>query len=374
MAKKIVSAGTICLDITPVFDQENPIELSQMFLPGKLREVGRAQVSAGGSVSNTGLAFKYFGSDVTIMAKAGDDCFGKMIMEIVDGYGVDNDIKISEGCDTAYSIVMAPPGVDRMFFHCSGANDTFSYEDIDFSIVEEADLFHFGYPTILKKLYGNPQELIDIFKKAKELGTLTSLDLAVISEKSEAANVDWRGIFRKLLPYVDYFVPSVEELCFLIDRPRYKEWQKRANGGDVTEIINWQEDVRPLADELMRWGAKVVLIKCGTPGMYLRTNRSEHTKIAGEDLWEDIELYERSYRADRFCSATGAGDVSIAAFLTAVLRGYTPQRCLQLAAGAGACCVTAYDALGGLIPFDELIARIESGWEKNYSKRTKYVR
>lgn len=365
MAKKIVSAGTLCLDITPVFDQKNPMELSQIFLPGKLRAVGPARVSTGGSVSNTGLAFRYFGSDVTVMAKAGDDYFGKLIMEIVDGYGIHNGIKISKGNDTAYSIVMAPPGVDRMFFHCAGASDTFGYEDIDFRIVGEADLFHFGYPTIMKNLYRNPQELVGIFKKAKDLGTLTSLDLASVPENSEAAGADWCRIFAELLPYVDYFVPSVEELCFLIDRPRYKEWQKRADGGDVTEILEWQEDVRPLADKLMRWGAKVVLIKCGTPGMYLRTNTWERTKTMEKGVWENVELYERSYKADRFCSATGAGDVSIAAFLTAVLQGYAPQRCLQLATGAGACCVTDYDALGGLVPFDELIARVDRGWEKN---------
>lgn len=283
----------------------------------------------------------------------------------MDGYGVQNNITIAKGIDTAYTVVMTPLGVDRMFFHCPGASDTFGYEDINFSIVEEADLFHFGYPTIMKNLYKNPRELISIFKKAKELGTLTSLDLTAVSENSEAAKADWCRIFRDLLPYVDYFVPSVEELCFLIDRPRYKEWQKRAQGGDVTEIINWQEDVRPLADKLMGWGAKVVLIKCGAPGMYLRTNRSEHPEGVREYAWEDVELYERSYKPDRFCPATGAGDVSIAAFLTAVLQGYSPRRCLQLAAGAGACCVTDYDALSGLVPFDKLIAQIDGGWEKN---------
>ena len=37
--------------------------------------------------------------------------------------------------------------------------------------------------------------------------------------------------------------------------------------------------------------------------------------------------------------------------------------CSALAAAEGACAVTAYDALGGLRPLDELEARIASGWE-----------
>lgn len=364
MGKKIVSAGHICLDIMPVFDPEKEMNTKELFQPGKLVEVGAAQMHVGGSVSNTGLAFDYFGADVTLMAKVGDDSFGRMLSHMVNGYGVQNKLLYSVGCSTSYTVVIAPPGVDRIFFHCPGANDWFGYEDIDFESVREADLFHFGYPSIMKKLYGNPQELVGIFRKAKELGTLTSLDLAAVADGTEAARVDWCSVLCELLPYVDYFVPSAEELCFLIDRERYREWMKRANGGDVTDVLKWEDDIRPLSKRLIQWGAKVVLIKCGTPGMYLKTGKIEDGQLPGKREWSQTEIFEKSYKADKFCSATGAGDVSIAAFLTAALEGYTPHRCLNLAAAAGACCVTAYDALGGLVPFPELEKRVDGGWQK----------
>ena len=67
---------------------------------------------------------------------------------------------------------------------------------------------------------------------------------------------------------------------------------------------------------------------------------------------------------DRILSGTGAGDTSIAAFLTAMLSGEDPEMCLHLAAAAGASCVAAYDALGGLCSLEELKERIEAGWEK----------
>ena len=75
--------------------------------------------------------------------------------------------------------------------------------------------------------------------------------------------------------------------------------------------------------------------------------------------------FEKSYVPDEVLSGTGAGDTSIAAFLTAMLEGYTPEKCMQLAAATGACCVAAYDALSGLKPFAELEERIEKGWAKN---------
>lgn len=65
-------------------------------------------------------------------------------------------------------------------------------------------------------------------------------------------------------------------------------------------------------------------------------------------------------------SGTGAGDTSIAAFLTAVLAGYSPEMSMHLAAAAGASCVAAYDALSGLKPFAELEQRISGRLGKEW--------
>ena len=80
--------------------------------------------------------------------------------------------------------------------------------------------------------------------------------------------------------------------------------------------------------------------------------------------WADIALFEKSYQPERVLFATGAGDTSIAAFLTSMLSGKTPERCVQLAAATGACCVAAYDALSGLKSLEELEWKIDDGWEK----------
>ena len=46
---------------------------------------------------------------------------------------------------TSYSVVLAIPGIDRIFLHDPGANVNFSGSDLDFEAIKEADLFHFGY-------------------------------------------------------------------------------------------------------------------------------------------------------------------------------------------------------------------------------------
>lgn len=352
MAGRIIVAGHICLDITPIFQSDRAQPLSQVLIPGKLVQMKDVNINTGGAVANTGLALKLLGADVELMGKVGDDEFGRIVLDRLRAYGVEEgSMIVSPDSGTSYSVVIAPPGTDRIFLHNPGANNTFRARDLDFAKIARADFFHFGYPPIMRHMYEDGgAELAEIFRRVKGLGLTTSLDMAAVDPDSEAARADWEEILKNVLPYVDYFVPSAEELCFMADRERYQEWLARAGGGDVTAVLRWEEDIRPLARKVLAMGARNLLIKCGAPGLYY----TDGTR----------ELFERSYKPERVLSGTGAGDTSIAALLKALMDGYSVEDCLHLAAATGASCVEAYDALGGLRPFEELLRKIEAGWEK----------
>lgn len=371
MKKKVIAAGHICLDITPVFPGKDTAGLGDILSPGKLVNVGQADVHTGGSVANTGLAMKFFGADVSLMGKIGDDPFGKIVCDMLKACDAERGLLISGQESTSYSVVVAVPGIDRIFLHNPGANHTFHAEDIPQKELEEAALFHFGYPPLMESMYENDgAELLKLLKRAKECGAATSLDFAAIDPDSEAGSVDWERILTKVIPHVDFLVPSVEELCYMLDRERFFQWQERAVGRDITEILDIEKDVKPLADRCMELGAKILLIKCGAPGIYYRTASRQTLEKIGAKLeldasrWADLCGFEKSYVPDRVLSGTGAGDTCIAAFLTAVLEGYSPEMSLHLAAAAGASCVAAYDALSGLKPFAELEQKIQKGWDK----------
>lgn len=371
--KKVIVAGHICLDITPVFPGKKVSRLDEMMAPGKLIHMNGVEVHTGGVVANTGLAMKLLGADVSLMGKIGKDEFGRLILQILGKYGYTDyqDMIQDEAAGTSYSVVIAVPGIDRIFLHAPGANDTFCFDDLNFDRIREASLFHFGYPPLMARTYRNEgEELVHILKKVKELGVATSLDMAAVDPASEAGKADWQKIMEKAIPYVDFFVPSVEELCCMLEPDRYESWLQRAGGADVTEILNVEKDVKPLADRLMDMGAKALLIKCGAPGLYYRTADEEVLKTIGIKTgldtagWSSQEGFERSYQPSKILSGTGAGDTSIAAYLTAMLEGKPLKRCVQLAAATGASCVEAYDALGGLKSFRELEEKIDAGWEK----------
>ncbi len=371
MKKKVIVAGHICLDITPVFSPKKTDALEKLLIPGKLINVEAADVHTGGAVANTGLAMKIFGADVSLMGKVGDDEFGSLVKTILARHQVEQGLIIDEETSTSYSVVLAVPGIDRIFLHSAGANDYFTAADIPQEALQEADLMHYGYPPLMKAMYREDgKELVKLFQKAKEAGTMTSLDLAMVDPSSEASQADWKAILGTVLPYVDFFAPSAEELCYMLDRERYEQWAERAQGKDVTEVLDIVTDIEPLARKCMEMGCKVLIIKCGAPGLYYQTagvrkldELSDFTWFPYEE-WADKKGFEKSYVPDRILSGTGAGDVTIGAFLAAMLEGYSLTDCLHLAVAAGAFCIAEYDALSGLKTLPEMDKRIKAGWQK----------
>jgi sugar/nucleoside kinase (ribokinase family) len=315
---------------------------------------------------------KILGADVTLAGKIGCDTFGDMIESIVAGYDAAAGLIRSSSDSTSYSVVLAIPGIDRIFLHDPGANDTFCADDLPMEAIKKASVFHFGYPPLMKKIYENSgSELARIMRIVQEAGAATSLDLCTPDRDSEAGRSDWERILSGALTYVDVFAPSAEEIMFMLKRDRYDELRKENPGKDLTEVMDIEQDIRPLAKKCLDMGAKIVLIKCGKMGMFYCTkDRSAIEKISPKlelnpAVWADKTGFEKSFRPEKVLSGTGAGDTSVAAFLTAMLKGYGIEDCVRYAAATGACCVEAYDALGGLKSFDEIDRKIALGWEKN---------
>ena len=365
--RKVIAAGHICLDITPVFPAgKRYASLSSLLVPGKLIQTEAADVHTGGSVANTGLALKLLGCDVTLMGKVGDDSFGTMIRNILARYGAGG-LLVDPESSTSYSVVLAVPGQDRVFLHSPGANDTFTGTDIPEEALEDAALFHFGYPPLMRRTWENDgAELVALYRRMKEKGIATSLDLAAVDPSTPAGRADWGKILSGVLPYVDFFVPSFEELCWMLDRERYD--RLAAGGKDMTDGLDLETEVLPLAEKVLSMGCRAAMIKCGTSGMLLRTADWTDMEQIGSRLELDTEAWscrtvlQPSFKADIVRSGAGAGDTSIAAFLAAVLSGRKPAECVALACAEGACCVTTYDTLSGLKPLDELEERIRNGW------------
>ena len=323
----VVVAGHICLDIIPAF-QARPGCGPTLFVPGDLVKIGPAVIATGGAVSNTGLALHRLGVPTRLMGKVGDDLFGRAIMDLVRGVAPElaAGMIVAPRETSSYSVVLSPPGTDRMFLHCPGANDTFGADDVAAAQLAGARLFHFGYPPLMRRMYRHDgRELVRLFRRVKRCGLTTSLDMSMPDPRSEAGQVDWTRVLRRVLPWVDLFLPSRDEIELMLGR---------------------KKSLRALADQLRAWGAGTVGLKLGDQGLYVRTAQRE--------------LLAPCY-AVNVAGATGAGDGTIAGFLAGWLRGLPLEQTLTTAGAVGACCCEAPDATSGIRSWSATQRRIAHG-------------
>nr|WP_238357472.1 carbohydrate kinase family protein [Cohnella zeiphila] len=349
--------------------------LSEMLVPGKLVEVGSALLSTGGAVSNTGLALHRLGFPVTLMGKVGDDPFGRLVLDLLKGHGdgLADGMIVASGESSSYSVVLSPPGVDRVFLHCTGANDTFAADDMPAGSLAGAKLFHFGYPPLMARMYADGgAELERLLSKVKEQGLTVSLDMARPDPASPAGRADWPAILARVLPWVDIFLPSFEEILFMLRPDRYRELAKR-HGADDLLICADGPLLDSLSEQLLGMGAAVVGLKLGARGFYLRTTadpeRLRRIGLCAPDGnrladWLDRELLAPCYRVEAV-GTTGAGDCTIAGFLGGLAQGLPIEEALLGAVGVGACSVERADAVSGVRSWREVRERIGAGWQQS---------
>src|SRR5690606_5074173 len=152
-------------------------DVKQVFRPGGLVAVDKATISNGGPVANTGIAIGKMGLKVALAARVGGDLFGQLTMDMLRDKGNVEGFHVSPEENSSYTVVLAPPGIDRIFLHFPGTNNTFCSADVDAALCRRAKIFHLGYPPLMRALYSNTgAELIKIYETAKAAGAATSLD------------------------------------------------------------------------------------------------------------------------------------------------------------------------------------------------------
>ena len=358
---EILVGGHICLDLIPGMAQVTQTALTT---PGHLSETGPMIVSTGGAVSNVGLALWRLGVDVGLMASVGDDAIGDMIL----GYLGQRDARLTRsmrrcaGQASSYTVVLSPQNSDRMFLHCPGTNDDVGADAIDFSQTAGATNFHFGYPPLMARMYADDgRELAELFRRAKAAGLVTSLDMALPDPSTTSGRAPWDTILANVLPYVDVFVPSIEEILFMQRRADFERWR-----GAVVDHLT-PAYLHALAGELLDLGAVVAGFKLGEHGMYLRVSEDDTrlTRLAALPLdmaaWRAAEVMQPAFEVT-VAGTTGAGDSAYAGLLAAMRRGYAPADALRWACAVGACNVEQADSNSGVRPWREIQARLDAGW------------
>lgn len=347
-----VVAGLICLDIIPSLARGGDRAVLQ---PGHTMEVGPIAFYTGGAVANTGRALHRLGISTQLIARVGDDAVGDTLRALIgqEAAALAEGLIVAPGETSPCTVVLSASGSDRSFITHPGTNHTFGPEHVPDDALRAARLFHFGYPPYMRRMYDDEgHALADLLRRARQRGAVVSLDLAYPEPAGRSGQADWRRILARALPYVDLFLPSADELLFMLRREIA-----------LAEAIP-VATVSALADECLEMGAGLVALKVGDRGLYVRSGE-DAPGAPSEPGWLHRELWAPCFRPQTLIGTTGAGDTTIAGFLAAFLRGLTLEEAMTMAVAVGACCVEAPDALSGIRSWDETRARVRAGWPRS---------
>lgn len=297
--------GHACVDLEPALPGEPDTT------PGILSEVGPLRITIGGAVANCARAAKALGKRPALSAAIGRDELGGLLRASLERDYPDAVLLMETEAATSYSVVVAPPGKDRNFWHHTGANDEF---DGTCALVP-APVVHFGYPTLCPGMTvdgGRPT--VDLFTRARAQGSATSLDLAYCAENSPLRSYDWNGYFEAVLPVTDVFCPSWDDVT--------SAWGQPANQS--------REAVAVAAEEFLEMGAGLVCVTLGEEGSYIATGTEDALAHAASALgvsaagWAGVREWIPAAPVRRFVSSNGAGDTFKAAFLLAAQGAASP--------------------------------------------------
>ena len=354
-----MTAGHVCFDMIPKFANTGSIQIQDVLTPGKLINVGDCQMTTGGSVANTGIAFKKLGGKVCFCAQIGDDTIGNLTSDFLSKNGSIESIKTVKNQSSSYSIVLAPPNIDRIFVHNPGTNNFFSPDDLNTDLIQQCKHFHFGYPPLMQNMYRNDgHELKRVFQIAKAAGAITSCDMSLPDQMSESGEAPWHKILENILPHIDIFLPSVDEIFFMLEQDDYLKMKEEKQDAELIEFLT-VDDYSRLAGKILAMGTKMTSLKAGYRGFYFKTGTKKILNSFFEnsphniDRWANRELWCPAFELLQTASATGSGDSSIAGFLSAFMHGYSLEMCLKYACIAGWQNIQVLDAVSGIKSWEE---------------------
>lgn len=305
--KKVACVGIIVADV--IVEPVNDYPKS-----GKLSPVNSITIHNGGNAMTASINLKRMGVETKIIGKVGNDIFASYLKNCLNDAEVDTSgLIFDKKVQTSASVLMIDSTGERSFFHCTGANAAFELKDIDFEIINDCDFVFVTGTFLLEKFDGD--ETAEFLKKCKELGKTTLLDVCW------DATGRWNELLYKSMPYIDFFMPSIDEAVCIAGKNEPEE----------------------IADKFISDGVKNVIIKLGSKGSFC--------KKSGDKKGKTFAPLANINAVD----TTGAGDSFCSGFLAALVRGKTIYKCMEFGNAVGALCVTQKGATAGIRSYEETL-------------------
>ena len=131
----------------------------------------------GGATINCLATLKTFGAEAAFIGKAGNDAFGKMLVSTMQKLGIDpRAVIMTDDAFTTLAFVTLDETGDRSFSFARkpGADLLLRFEEVDLSVFEGADVFHFGTVSMTEE--PSRETTKKLVEYARSKGILTGYD------------------------------------------------------------------------------------------------------------------------------------------------------------------------------------------------------
>lgn len=277
--KNILVIGSINVDYVSYVD----------VMPGKGETIiaNDFKIGPGGKGNNLACTLHSLGCDVELIGAIGADENGRYLTSQMSKIGMKTSGLVEiENAPTGMAFITVDSKADNIIVVSSGANSLLSSAHISDQKLKQ-------YSIVCGSLENPPDTLIEVFRRAQELGVLTVLNFS----PSCKINVE-------LFKYTDIFVSNKREFDKIID----------------------YYGVSTAAEFQQKFNCKSVIITLGKSGVTFSTNYKQE--------------YLAGFVIDNVIDTAGAGDYFLATFLASYVRGYPVNECVDIGQKGGALSVT----------------------------------
>lgn len=278
--------------------------------------VDQMTMTVAGTAGATAYDCAMLGLNVQIATELGTDPMGDWLVSTMQAQGINTDMILrNTGVQSPMSMLPIAPDGARSAFFVPGTSNTFTLSDAQIDELCEAKIVHLGGTGLLANLDG--ERSLALLKRAKEKGCTTVFDLIL-------ANAETVALVEPLLPYIDYFVPSIEEA------------RSMAGGGSPAEVATWFQEK----------GVKNAIITLEGDGVWVAPEKGTAYQLPAHK----IEVVD----------TTGCGDSFTAGVIVGVSKSWELKQIARFANAVAAHVAQGLGSQGILKDFETTLAAMEA--------------
>ncbi len=249
------------------------------------------------------------GSKVCFVGLVGKDSFGQLVRTSLEAKGVATHV-IGEGDTPTGATICMSYGEDRANLTYQGSMDVMGFDQIDKSVFALSKHIHLSSLFMQSALLRDIHKVLDA---AAENGCTVSLDTQWDPMEK------WALDYPKVLPKITVFMPNEKELCALTGKASLED--------AIAEVLPYL--------------GGIMLVKCGSKGSLL-VKKDGSRKLLPAFLNKNV------------VDAIGAGDSFNSGFVSAFVKGLSPEECQKTGNLTGAVNTTAAGGTGAFTSLEDV--------------------